>query len=120
LWRHRQQVIGPLTTAVPSSQDSEPHLSLHRLTAIAHMGKPFSPVATGLLLAAIAGIIENAALLTFSFDTRVATTGITSAIASSYALVVMVFGIVVCNERLARNQLMGIGIFMVGLILLAL
>ena len=79
-----------------------------------------SVLAAGLFLAITAGIIENAAVLTFSFDTRIATTGITSAIASSYALVVMMFGIVVCHERLTKNQLMGIGMFTTGLILLAL
>ncbi len=62
---------------------------------------------------------ENAAVLTFSFDTRIATTGITSVIASSYALVVMIFGMIVYRERLAKNQLFGIAIFMIGLILLA-
>ncbi len=44
----------------------------------------------------------------------------TSAIASSYALVVMLFGMLVYRERLAKNQLLGIAMFMVGLVLLAL
>jgi drug/metabolite transporter (DMT)-like permease len=50
---------------------------------------------------------------------RIATTGIASAIASSYALVVMLFGMIVYRERPANNQLFGIAVFMVGLILLA-
>ncbi|HAG98646.1 MAG TPA: hypothetical protein DCL75_07270 [Ktedonobacter sp.] len=66
------------------------------------------------------GMLENAAVLTFSLDTRIATTGITSAIASSYALVVMLFGMLMYRERLAKNQLFGIVMFMSGLILLAL
>jgi len=64
-------------------------------------------------------MLENAAVLTFSFDTRIATTGVTSAIASSYALVIMIFGMIVYRERLAKNQLFGIAVFMIGLILLA-
>jgi drug/metabolite transporter (DMT)-like permease len=66
------------------------------------------------------GMLENAAVLTFSLDTRIATTGIASAIASSYALVVMLFGMLMYRERLAKNQLFGIVMFMSGLILLAL
>jgi len=38
----------------------------------------------------------------------------------TYALVVMIFGMVVCHERLTKNQLVGIGMFTTGLILLAL
>jgi drug/metabolite transporter (DMT)-like permease len=120
LWKRRQQVVCTLTTAIPSSQGKTIGLTLSNLAAIARVWKPFSPVAAGLFLAVIAGIIENAAVLTFSFDTRIATTGITSAIASSYALVVMMFGMVVCHERLTKNQLVGIGMFMTGLILLVL
>ena len=50
---------------------------------------------------------------------RIATTGIASAITSSYALVVMLFGMIVYRERPANNQLFGIAVFTVGLILLA-
>ena len=116
-WKRRH---GTLATAIPSSQENAIGLTLSNLAAIARVWKPFSPVAAGLFLAVIAGIIENAAVLTFSFDTRIATTGITSAIASSYALVVMMFGMVVCHERLTKNQLVGIGMFTTGLILLVL
>jgi drug/metabolite transporter (DMT)-like permease len=80
---------------------------------------PFSILGLGVLLAFLAGMLENAAVLTFSLDTRIATTGITSAIASSYALVVMLFGMMVYRERLAKNQLFGIAIFTLGLVLLA-
>jgi drug/metabolite transporter (DMT)-like permease len=58
-------------------------------------------------------------VLTFSFDTRITTIGIASVITSGYALVVMVFGLLIYRERLARNQLCGIALFMVGLVLLA-
>ena len=74
----------------------------------------------GTFLALSVGIMESAAVLFFSIDTRIATTGITSAIASSYALVIMIFGMIVYHERLTKNQLLGIGIFMVSLFLLAL
>jgi len=120
LWeRHRQAVDQP-AASLSTSREHTKRLSLANLAAIARVWKPFSPVAAGLFLAVTAGIIENAAVLTFSFDTRIATTGITSAIASSYALVVMMFGMVVCHERLTKNQLMGISMFTTGLILLAL
>ncbi|HEY6542988.1 MAG TPA: EamA family transporter [Ktedonobacteraceae bacterium] len=119
LWKRRRQVVGQPATSRSSSREHTTSQSLANLATIARVGKPFSPVVAGLFLAVTAGIIENAAVLTFSFDTRIATTGITSAIASSYALVVMMFGIVVCHERLTKNQLMGIGVFTTGLILLA-
>jgi len=65
-------------------------------------------------------MIESAAILTFSLNTRIATTGIAAAIASSYALVVMIFGMIVYRERLAKNQLFGIVMFMICLFALAL
>jgi drug/metabolite transporter (DMT)-like permease len=120
LWKRRQQVIATLARAIPSSRENMLIPSLSKLVSMTQIRKSFSPVAAGLFLAVIAGLIENAAVLTFSFDTRIATTGITSAIASSYALVVMMFGMVVCHERLTKNQLVGIGMFSAGLILLAL
>jgi drug/metabolite transporter (DMT)-like permease len=48
------------------------------------------------------------------------TIGITSAIASSYSLVVMTFGFLVYRERITKNQLLGLGVVMVSLFLLAL
>jgi drug/metabolite transporter (DMT)-like permease len=74
----------------------------------------------GVLLAIIAGIAENAAVLSFSLDTRLATTGIASAIASGYSLIVILFGIIIYHERLNWNQIAGIITFMSGLIFLAL
>lgn len=107
-------------TATPVTSERTLSLSLPCLEEIAHLRHPFSKLGAGILLAVIAGLLENAAVLTFSFDTRIVTTGITSAIASSYALVVMVFGMIVYRERLAKNQLFGIALFMLGLALLAL
>lgn len=120
LWKRHRQVVGQSGTSPSSLQKQAINLSLANLVAMARARILFTPVVMGLFLAVAAGIIENAAVLTFSFDTRIATTGITSAIASSYALVVMVFGMIVCHERLTKNQLMGIGVFTTGLILLAL
>ena len=119
LSKRYRQVIGQPATSPSSPKEQTSRLSLANCVAIARAWKPYSPVAAGLLLAVAAGIIENAAVLTFSFDTRIASTGIASAIASSYALVVMLFGIAVCHERLVKNQLVGISMFMAGLILLA-
>ena len=106
-------------TSPISNKITQLSLSLPSLEDIAHIRYPFSKLGLGVLLALIAGTLENAAVLTFSFDTRIATTGVTSAIASSYALVVMLFGMIVYRERLAKNQLFGIAVFMIGLILLA-
>ena len=102
-------------TAVPSSNEETLSLSLPSLEDIAQVRNPLSKIGSGILLALVAGMIETAALLTFSLDTRIATTGITAALASSYALVVMVFGMIVYRERLAKNQLFGIVMFMISL-----
>ncbi|MFL5698151.1 MAG: EamA family transporter [Ktedonobacteraceae bacterium] len=120
-WKHCQRQSRAHITGAPSSTGRTLSLSLPSLEEIAHVRNPLaSKIGLGVLLAIIAGITENAAVLTFSLDTRIATTGITSAIASSYALVVMLFGMLVYRERLAKNQFLGIAMFMVGLILLAL
>jgi drug/metabolite transporter (DMT)-like permease len=119
LWKRQQRLTRTRLTTLPASSGKTLSLSLPSLEELAHVRKPFSQLGSGLLLAIIAGALENAAVLTFSFDTRIATTGITSAIASSYALVVMIFGMIVYRERLTKNQLFGIALFMIGLILLA-
>lgn len=67
----------------------------------------------------LAGVIENIAVLIFSIDTRVATIGFASAIASSYSLVGAIFGVLFYHERLAKNQLCGIVLCIVGIFLLA-
>ena len=119
--QHRRRQSRAHLTEVASSTGRTLSLSLPSLEEIAHVRNPLtSKIGSGVLLAIIAGITENAAVLTFSLDTRIATTGITSAIASSYALVVILFGMLVYRERLAKNQFLGIAMFMVGLVLLAL
>ena len=120
LWKRQKRLSRAYMTAIPTSSGKTLSLSLPSLEDIAHVRYPLSTLGLGVLLALIAGMLENAAVLTFSFDTRIATTGVTSAIASSSALVVMIFGMIVYRERLAKNQLFGIAMFMIGLILLAL
>jgi drug/metabolite transporter (DMT)-like permease len=106
--------------AVPSSDERTLNLSFPTLQDIAYIRHPFSKIGLGILLALTVGIIESAAALAFSLGTRIATTGITSAIASSYALIIMISGMIVYRERLTKNQLLGIVIFMMSLFLLAL
>lgn len=96
-------------------------LSLPTLEELAHLRVPLaSTLGMGVLLAIIAGIAENAAVLSFSLDTQLATTGIASAIASGYSLIVILFGIIIYHERLTWNQIAGIITFMSGLIFLVL
>jgi len=109
-----------LVAEIASPIEKTLSLSLPSLVEIGHLRNPFSKIGLGVLLAVLARIVENAAVLTFSLDTRITTTGISSVITSSYALVVIVFGMIAYHERLAKNQIFGIGLFMVGLFLLAL
>ena len=96
-------------------------LSLPSLEDLSQLRIPLaSALGLGVLLAILAGVAENAAVLSFSLDTLIATTGIASAITSSYSLIVILFGIIVYSERLTRNQVVGISLFMAGLLLLAL
>lgn len=119
LWKRQRRLSRARMTAVAATSGKTLSLALPSLEEIACVRYPFSTLGLGVLLAFLAGMLENAAVLTFSFDTRIATTGITSAIASSYALVVMIFGMLVYRERLAKNQMFGIALFTVGLLLLA-
>ena len=119
LWKRQKRLSHPHTIAEPASNGRTLSLSLPSLEDIAKVRYPLSKLGLGILLAILAGTLENAAVLTFSFDTRVTTIGIASAITSGYALVVIVFGMLTYHERLARTQLCGIAIFMVGLVLLA-
>jgi len=74
----------------------------------------------GLLLASAAGVVENAAVLLFSIDTRIAQTGVAAVLAATYSLVAMLFGYLTLHERLTRHQLLGSGLVLVGLSLFAL
>lgn len=81
--------------------------------------KHFPKMSPGVLLALLVGIIESAGALLFSLSTRIATTGVTTALASGYCIFVMLFGMAVYQERLAINQFIGVAMFMVCIFLLA-
>jgi len=68
----------------------------------------------------LTGAAENAGYLIFSINTQIATTGIAATLASGYSLFVILFGISVYHEKLARNQIGGMVLFLSGLILLGL
>ncbi len=117
-WKHHQRLCRLQAAGDDAVPGKSLSLSLPSLEDFVHIRHPLSIIGLGVLLAAAAGIVENAAVLLFSLDTRLATTGLSSAVASSYALVVMVFGLLVYRERLAKNQLFGILMFMSALALL--
>ena len=118
-WKRRRRISPTHIPANLAASGRTLSLSLPSLEEIKRTSARLSPrSALAFSLRSWRGTIESLAILTFSFDTRIATTGITSAIASSYALVTLLFGLIVYRERLAANQLFGIGV-MVGLILLA-
>jgi multidrug transporter EmrE-like cation transporter len=119
-WKRHQRLSRGQIPAVNLSNGKILSMSLPSLEDLAHVRHPLSKPGLGVLLSLLAGLLEIVAVLLFSLDTRIAATGIASAIASGYALVVMVFGMTVYRERLATNQLFGIGVFMTGLVLLAL
>lgn len=118
--RHRQWLPRSRTSVKPSPDEETLKLSIPDVEGVARIRHPFSTTGSGILLACMVGIMESAAVLVFSLDTRIATTGITSGIASSYALVVLIFGLIVYRERPAKNQLIGIAMFMGSVFLLAL
>jgi len=96
-------------------------LSLPRLDELSHLRRPLtSKLGMGLLLAMLTGAAENAGYLIFSINTQIATTGIAATLASGYSLFVILFGISVYHETLARNQIGGMVLFLSGLILLGL
>ena len=119
LWKRQKRLSHSQIRAEPASNGRTLSLSLPSLEDIAHLRSPLSKLGFGVLLAILAGTLENVAVLTFSYDTRITSIGIASAITSGYAIVVIVFGMLTYRERLASNQLCGIAIFMVGLVLLA-
>jgi transporter family protein len=85
-----------------------------------HMqGRRYLRVDRWLFLAGAAGLTENVAVLGFSLATRLSSTGMASAIASGYALVVLLYGLLIYRERLSGNQWSGVALFMSSLILLA-
>ncbi len=72
-----------------------------------------------IMLAILAGLLDNAGVLTFGIATQVVKPGVIAAITSNYSLVAVLFGVVVCRERLTVNQIFGIGLVVCGLSFLA-
>ncbi|HYB01751.1 MAG TPA: hypothetical protein VED37_16145 [Ktedonobacteraceae bacterium] len=60
------------------------------------------------------------AVLLFSLATLIISTGITSVLASGYVVVSLIVGLMVFRERLNMRQIVGIGLVLSGISLLAL
>lgn len=94
--------------------------SLPRLDELKQLCRPLaSSQGLALLLAVGAGMAEQGAILLFSFNTLIAGTGIAAVIVSSSVLLMLLFGIVVSRERLERQQVLGLGLFLGGLLVLS-
>jgi drug/metabolite transporter (DMT)-like permease len=82
--------------------------------------KPVSARVLGISLAVIVGVLETAGLLLYSFDTQLASTGLASAISSSWGIIPLLAGITIFRERPASYQLVGVLLVLSGLFLLAI
>ena len=71
-------------------------------------------------LAVIVGTLETAGLLIYSFDTRLASTGLASAISSSWGIIPLLAGITIFRERPVLYQIFGVLLVLAGLFLLAI
>jgi len=71
-------------------------------------------------LAVVVGFLETAGLLIYSFDTQLASTGIASAISSSWGIIPLLAGITIFRERPALFQVFGVMLVLRGLFLLAI
>ncbi|HEY6542888.1 MAG TPA: EamA family transporter [Ktedonobacteraceae bacterium] len=76
--------------------------------------------ARGILLAIVEGMFECLAVLLFSLAAQITSTGITSVLANSYVVVSLIVGLIVFHERLILHQIIGIGMILSGICLLAL
>ena len=74
----------------------------------------------GILLAMVEGMFDCVAVLLFSRATLITSTGITSVLASGYVVVSLIVGLMVFRERLNMHQIVGIGLILSGIALLAL
>jgi len=74
----------------------------------------------GIGLAVVVGLLETAGLLIYSFDTQLASTGIASAISSSWGIIPLLAGITLFRERPALYQIFGVMLVLLGLFLLAI
>lgn len=71
------------------------------------------------IYAVAVGIVDTVGFVAYSVDTQIAPTAIAAAISSTYTLIPVMFGMLVFKERLATNQLIGVGLVVIGIILLA-
>jgi len=86
----------------------------------ASKGKPAPLQTFGIGLAVTVGLLETAGLLLYSFDTQLASTGIASAISSSWGIIPLFAGLILFRERPARYQIFGVLLVLLGLFLLAI
>jgi drug/metabolite transporter (DMT)-like permease len=82
--------------------------------------KPVPLQTFGIGLAVVVGLLETAGLLLYSFDTQLASTGIASAISSSWGIIPLFAGIILFRERPALYQIFGVILVLLGLFLLAM
>jgi len=82
--------------------------------------KPVPLQRFGIGLAVVVGLFETAGLLIYSFDTQLASTGIASAISSSWGIIPLLAGITLFRERPALYQIFGVMLVLFGLFLLAI
>jgi len=74
----------------------------------------------GVGLAVIVGLLETAGLLLYSLDTQLASTGIASAISSSWGIIPLLAGLTLFRERPMLSQTLGVLLVLLGLCLLAI
>ena len=82
--------------------------------------KPTPLQVFGIGLAVVVGLLETAGLLLYSVDTQLASTGIASAISSSWGIIPLFAGLILFRERPALYQVFGIVLVLLGLFLLAI
>lgn len=83
-------------------------------------GTPVPLRMSGIGLAVIVGVLETIGLLVYSFDTQLASTGLASALSSSWGILPLVAGITFFQERPAVYQLFGVLLVLAGLFLLSI
>lgn len=90
------------------------------LAATTPQEKPAPLRVHGIGLAVVVGLLETAGLLIYSFDTQLASTGIASAISSSWGIIPLFAGIIIFRERPVLYQVFGVMLVLLGLFLLSI
>lgn len=90
------------------------------LAATTPQEKPALLRVHGIGLAVVVGLLETAGLLIYSFDTQLASTGIASAISSSWGIIPLFAGIIIFRERPVLYQVFGVMLVLLGLFLLSI